>query len=88
MAWVWRWFYQPVPIGVFNGFLTWLGLPQQPFLRSTTQALPSILAPAVWAGLGFQVLGGPLLIPLDYIENAVEHVQPTRSGVDDVRIAR
>ena len=39
MAWVWRWFYQPVPIGVFNGLLVWAGLPQQPFLRSTEQAL-------------------------------------------------
>lgn len=73
MAWVWRWIYQPVPIGVFNGFLTWLGLPQQPFLRSTTQALPSILAPAVWAGLGFQVLifiAGLRAIPTSYYEAA------------------
>ena len=55
MAWVWRWFYQPVPIGTFNNVLAELGFAQQPFLRSTTQALPAILAPAVWAGLGFQV---------------------------------
>ena len=55
MAWVWRWFYQPVPIGVFNDFLSRLGIAQQPFLRSTTQALPAVLAPAIWAGLGFQV---------------------------------
>jgi multiple sugar transport system permease protein len=39
MAWVWRWLYQPVPIGVFNGLFVWAGLPQQPFLRSTEQAL-------------------------------------------------
>ena len=26
MAWVWRWLYQPVPIGVFNGLLVWAGL--------------------------------------------------------------
>lgn len=73
MAWVWRWFYQPVPIGIFNGLLTWLGLPQQPFLRSTTQALPSILAPAVWAGLGFQVIifiAGLRAIPTSYYEAA------------------
>lgn len=73
MAWVWRWFYQPVPIGVFNGLLTWLGLPQQPFLRSTTQALPAILAPAVWAGLGFQVIifiAGLRAIPTSYYEAA------------------
>ena len=73
MAWVWRWFYQPVPIGLFNGILTWLGLPQQPFLRSTTQALPAILAPAVWAGLGFQVIifiAGLRAIPTSYYEAA------------------
>jgi len=73
MAWVWRWFYQPIPIGVFNGLLTWLGLPQQPFLRSTTQALPAILAPAVWAGLGFQVIifiAGLRAIPTSYYEAA------------------
>ncbi len=48
MAWVWRWFYQPVPIGVFNNALATFGIPQIPFLNSTTYALPSILAPAIW----------------------------------------
>jgi multiple sugar transport system permease protein len=85
MAWVWRWFYQPVPIGVFNGFLTWLGLPQQPFLRSTTQALPAVLAPAVWAGLGFQVIifiAGLRAIPTSYYEAA------RIDGVSDFTILR
>src|SRR4030095_5287617 len=31
MAWGWRWFYQPVPIGLFNDMLVGLGLAQQPF---------------------------------------------------------
>ncbi len=73
MAWVWRWFYQPVPIGLFNNVLTGLGLAQQPFLRSTTQALPAVLAPAIWAGLGFQVvvfLAGLRAIPGQYYEAA------------------
>ena len=73
MAWVWRWFYQPVPIGTFNQVLTDLGLQQQPFLRSTVQALPAVLAPAVWAGLGFQViifLAGLRAIPETYYEAA------------------
>lgn len=73
MAWVWRWFYQPVPVGTFNNVLAALGLPQQPFLRSTTQALPAILAPAIWAGLGFQVvifLAGLRAIPETYYEAA------------------
>ncbi len=56
VAWVWRWLYQPVPIGVFNNLLTAMGLPTQPFLMSKTQALPSILATTIWADLGFQMI--------------------------------
>lgn len=73
MAWVWRWFYQPVPIGLFNNFLASVGIPQIEFLRSTTNALPSVLAPAVWAGLGFQVIifmAGLRAIPKSYYEAA------------------
>ena len=71
MAWVWRWLYQPVPIGYFNIILSWFGIPQQPFLRSVSQALYSIMAPAVWAGLGFQViifLAGIRAIPQIHFE--------------------
>lgn len=73
MAWVWRWFYQPPPIGFINAILGDMGLPQQPFLRSTTQALPSILLVAVWAGLGFQIvifMAGLRAIPTTYYEAA------------------
>jgi multiple sugar transport system permease protein len=73
MAWVWRWFYQPAPVGAFNGLLVSLGFAQQPFLRSTSQALPAVLAPAVWASLGFQVvifLAGLKAIPQHYYEAA------------------
>ena len=73
MAWVWRWFYQPVPIGLFNNALAAIGIEQQPFLRSTVQALPAILAPAIWAGLGFQIvifLAGLRAIPESYYEAA------------------
>lgn len=56
VAWVWRWLYQPVPVGVFNNILSALGLPTQAFLQSTTQALPSILATTIWADLGFQMI--------------------------------
>jgi multiple sugar transport system permease protein len=73
MAWVWRWFYQPVPVGLFNGLLVALGFPQQPFLRSTDQALYAVLAPAIWAALGFQVvifLAGLKAIPSVYYEAA------------------
>lgn len=73
MAWVWRYFFQPVPIGVFNNILAELGLPAQPFLRSTSQALPTVLAPAIWAGMGFQIiifLAGLRAIPTSYYEAA------------------
>lgn len=73
MGWVWRWFYQPLPIGAINGFLSSFGFPQQPFLRSTSLALPSILVPAIWAGLGFQIiifLAGLRAIPQTYYEAA------------------
>ena len=73
MAWVWRWFYQPPPIGLFNNLLNTVGFDTQPFLRSTVQALPAVLAPAVWAGLGFQVvlfMAGLRAIPSSYYEAA------------------
>lgn len=73
MAWVWRWFYQDVPIGLFNNFLATFGIPQLEFLNSTTNALPAVLAPAVWAGLGFQIIifmAGIRAIPTTYYEAA------------------
>ena len=73
MGWVWRWFYQPPPVGVINGFLISMGLEAQPFLRSTTQGLPSILMPAIWAGLGFQIIifmAGLRAIPSTFYEAA------------------
>lgn len=73
MAWVWRWFYQPVPTGLFNNLLAQVGIPQIPFLNSTTNALPSVLAPAIWAGLGFQIIifmAGLRAIPQSYYEAA------------------
>jgi len=73
MAWVWRWFYQPPPIGAFNVWLTSLNFAQMPFLRSTTQALPAVLSPAIWAGIGFQIvvfLAGLKAIPRTYYEAA------------------
>lgn len=56
VSWVWRWLYQPLPLGFFNNLLSFFGLAQQPFLQSTSQALPSILAPTIWVEIGFQVI--------------------------------
>ncbi|PLW77046.1 carbohydrate ABC transporter permease [Cohaesibacter celericrescens] len=73
MAWVWRWFYQPVPSGLFNNILATMGIAQFNFLNSTVNALPAVLAPAVWAGLGFQIIifmAGLRAIPKSYYEAA------------------
>jgi multiple sugar transport system permease protein len=73
VAWVWRWLYQPVPIGAFNNLLSSLGLPTQGFLLSKTQALPSILGTTIWADLGFQMiifLAGLKAISPQYYEAA------------------
>jgi len=73
MAWVWRWFYQAVPIGLFNNILASFGIAQIEFLNSTTNSLPAVLAPAIWAGLGFQVIifmAGIRAIPTSYYEAA------------------
>jgi multiple sugar transport system permease protein len=73
MAWVWRWFYQPPPVGLFNNILNAVGFDTQPFLRSTSQALVAVIAPAIWAGLGFQIIlfmAGLRAIPTSYYEAA------------------
>lgn len=73
MAWVWRWFYQPVPIGLFNTLLASVVIDQIDLLNSTSNALPSILVPAIWAGLGFQIIilmAGLRAIPISYYEAA------------------
>jgi multiple sugar transport system permease protein len=73
MAFVWRWMYQPPPIGLINNVLSAWGIPSQPFLRSTVQALPAVLLPAIWAALGFQVvilLAGLKSVPRVYHEAA------------------
>ncbi|MFJ6327267.1 MULTISPECIES: carbohydrate ABC transporter permease [unclassified Rhizobium] len=73
MAWVWRWFYQPAPIGFINNILNSIGLPQQGFLRSVDQGLYAIMATSIWAGLGFQIIifmAGLRAIPNTFYEAA------------------
>jgi len=72
IAWVFRMLYQP-RFGLFNVILQMLSLPQQPFLRSPQQALPSVLALVIWQGMGFAViifLAGLKQIPRTYFEAA------------------
>jgi multiple sugar transport system permease protein len=54
-ALIWAWLYQP-SFGLFNQVLQLLNLPPQSFLRSTTQALPSIVLYTLWKNLGFQMV--------------------------------
>ena len=72
IAWVFRMLYQP-RFGLFNVLLQLVSLPQQPFLRSPQQALPSVLALVIWQGMGFAViifLAGLKQIPRTYYEAA------------------
>ena len=72
IAWVWRWLYQP-QYGFFNVMLSFLGMPQQPFLKSPNQALYSITAVVVWQGLGFAIiifLAGLKQVPETFYEAA------------------
>jgi multiple sugar transport system permease protein len=72
VSWVWRWLYQPQR-GSINELLGLVGIPAQPFLQSTSQALPSIVLVNVWHDLGFQIvifLAGLQAIPEIYYEAA------------------
>ncbi len=55
IAWVFRMLYQP-RFGMVNIILQLVSLPQQPFLKSPQQALPSVLALVIWQGMGFAVI--------------------------------
>lgn len=71
-AWVWQWLFSP-QFGPINTILDALGLPPQPFLTSTGQALPTTAALVVWQNLGFQVvlfMAGLAAIPRTYYEAA------------------
>jgi multiple sugar transport system permease protein len=54
-ALIWLWLYQP-SFGLFNQLLQMLGLPPQSYLKSTSQALPSIVLYTLWKNLGFNMV--------------------------------
>jgi ABC-type sugar transport system permease subunit len=59
--------------GMLNGLLDGLGLPQQPFLDSVSQALPSVIGVAIWQGVGYYMiifLAGLQAIPSDLYDAA------------------
>ncbi len=73
VSWVWRWMFQPLPIGIVNGLLTRLGLSPLGFLNDPHQALYSITVVNVWVELGYCItifLAGIQNIPADFIEAA------------------
>jgi ABC-type sugar transport system permease subunit len=51
-ALVWAWLYQP-SLGLFNMLLKMVGIAPQLYLRSETQALPSIVVYALWKNMGY-----------------------------------
>jgi multiple sugar transport system permease protein len=51
-ALVWAWLYQP-SLGLFNMLIKMAGLAPLQFLRSETQALPSIVVYALWKNMGY-----------------------------------
>ncbi|MGE5263087.1 MAG: carbohydrate ABC transporter permease [Acidobacteriota bacterium] len=72
ISWVWRWIYQPT-FGPLNKLLALVGLPDQKYLASPDQALPSIVVVLVWQALGFYVIifiAGLEGIPVDFYEAA------------------
>jgi multiple sugar transport system permease protein len=52
---IFSWLYNP-QIGVINAGLDRLGLPQQGFFQSTSEALPAVVGMTVWGWLGFAVI--------------------------------
>jgi multiple sugar transport system permease protein len=54
-ALIWAWLFQP-SLGLFNQILELLHLPTQSFLKSTSQALPSIVLYALWKNMGFNMV--------------------------------
>jgi len=71
-ALIWKWLYQP-SFGLFNQILELLHLPTQQYLRSTSQALPSVVFYALWKNIGFNMvlfLAGLTAIDATYYDAA------------------
>ena len=69
---MWKLLYNK-DLGIFNYLLSFIGLGPYGFLQSTTMALPSIMAMAIWLGLGARMilfLAGLQSISNDYYEAA------------------
>lgn len=72
VSWIWRWLFMKTG-GLINNLLLSVGLPAQPFMGSTSQAIYVVASNVVWQGLGFNViifLAGLKQIPTVYYEAA------------------
>ncbi len=72
-AMAWKWLYHPDSFGLLNTLLGAIGLPAQPWLLDPGQAMPAVIAVAIWAGMGRDVvifLAGLQHIAPEYYEAA------------------
>lgn len=72
VAFVWVWIFNPA-YGLANSLFELVGLPTQPWLTSSAQALPSLSIMYVWSRLGFNtiiLLAGLQAIDRSYYEAA------------------
>ncbi len=73
VSFVWLFLYDPSPSGLFNYFLSLVGLPQQEWLGSTALAMPCIIVMSIWKFVGYYMvifLAGLQGIPEQYYEAA------------------
>ncbi|MDC3414048.1 sugar ABC transporter permease [Aquibacillus sp. 3ASR75-11] len=71
---LWQFIYNP-NLGIINSGLTLIGLEEwaRPWLGSLTWALPSLVLPSVWAGIGLfmlMLMGGIMNVPKNLYEAA------------------
>ncbi len=55
VAIVWRWIYNP-QFGLLNAFLGVFGIPPKNWLGDPKLAMPSVIATAIWKGLGYNMI--------------------------------
>lgn len=69
---LWRWLYRPVD-GPLNSILNSIGIPSQPFVNSSDQALWAIIVMSIWSGFGTSMIiffAGINDVPTDLLEAA------------------
>jgi multiple sugar transport system permease protein len=53
---LWKFFYRADPEGVFNIFLSWVGIPPQTWIQDAATVMPSLVLEATWAAAGGSVI--------------------------------